>query len=147
MSAIKSTSPLRKTGSFLANNLVAVLFLILTIISIPVSGFSATYIVNEILSRIARNSFLVFSLILPIMAGMGINFGMVLGAMAGQIGLIFAMDWGISGIQGLVFASLIGTPISIFLGWIAGFGGRASILFPQSVVDEYHDLCRAALEA
>lgn len=32
-----------------------------------------------------------------------------------------------------------------FLGWIAGFGGRAAILFPQSVVDEYHDLCRAAL--
>lgn len=110
----------KKTGSFLANNLVAILFLILTIISIPASGFSGVYIVNELLSRIARNSFLVFSLILPIMAGMGINFGMVLGAMAGQIGLIFAMDWGISGIQGLVFAALIGTPISIFLGWIAG---------------------------
>ncbi len=34
-----------------------------------------------------------------------------------------------------------------FLGWIAGFGGRASIVFPQSVVDEYRALCRAALEA
>ena len=68
MSTTKVTSKLRKTGSFLANNLVAILFLILTIISIPVSGFSATYITNEILSRIARNSFLVFSLILPIMA-------------------------------------------------------------------------------
>lgn len=34
-----------------------------------------------------------------------------------------------------------------FLGWIAGFGGRASIVFPQSVVDEYRALCRAALDA
>ena len=34
-----------------------------------------------------------------------------------------------------------------FFGWIAGFGGRASILFPQSVVDEYRALCRAAMEA
>ena len=42
MSTVKTTSKLRKAGPFLANNLVAVLFLILTIISIPVSGFSAT---------------------------------------------------------------------------------------------------------
>ena len=57
--------------SFLTNNLVALIFIVLIIVSIPLSGFSATYIVNEILSRIARNAFLVFSLILPIMAGMG----------------------------------------------------------------------------
>lgn len=106
--------------SFFINNLVSIIFLVLIVVSIPLSGFSANYIVNEILSRIARNAFLVFSLILPIMAGMGINFGMVLGAMAGQIGLIFAMDWNLAGIQGLVFAALIGIPISVLLGWCAG---------------------------
>lgn len=106
--------------TFLADNLVAVIFLMLTIVSIPLSGLSAAHIVDDILTRIGRNAFLVFSLILPIMAGMGINFGMVLGAMAGQIGLIFAMDWGIAGMQGLGFAALLGLPISVFLGWIAG---------------------------
>lgn len=34
-----------------------------------------------------------------------------------------------------------------FLGWIAGFGGRAAVVFPQSVVDEYRALCKAALDA
>lgn len=34
-----------------------------------------------------------------------------------------------------------------FLGWIAGFGGRATVLFPQSAVDEYRALCQAALNA
>lgn len=106
--------------SFLADYLVAEVFLLITIISIPLSQYSAQFIVQELLNRIARNAFLVFSLVLPIMAGMGINFGMVLGAMAGQIGLIFAMDWGISGMQGLIFASLIGLPLSVLLGWIAG---------------------------
>jgi simple sugar transport system permease protein len=106
--------------SFLADNLVVVIFLVLTIVSIPLSGLSAAYIIDDILTRIGRNAFLVFALILPIMAGMGINFGMVLGAMAGQIGLIFAMDWGLADVQGLIFAALIGIPISIFLGWIAG---------------------------
>jgi simple sugar transport system permease protein len=62
----------------------------------------------------------VFSLILPIMAGMGINFGMVLGAMAGQIGLIFAVDWNIIGVPGLIFASLIAVPVAALLGWLAG---------------------------
>ena len=33
------------------------------------------------------------------MAGMGLNFGMTLGAMAGEIALIFVSDWQIWGIQ------------------------------------------------
>jgi simple sugar transport system permease protein len=62
----------------------------------------------------------VIALLLPIMAGMGLNFGMVLGAMAGQIGLIFAMDWKIVGIPGFLLAMLISLPISILLGWLCG---------------------------
>jgi simple sugar transport system permease protein len=51
---------------------------------------------------------------------MGINFGMVLGAMAGQIGLIFTVDWNIVGLPGLIFASLIAVPIAAMLGALAG---------------------------
>jgi simple sugar transport system permease protein len=105
---------------FLADNAVVFIFLAITAAAIPVSGLPPLSILQEILTRIGRNSFLVFSLILPIMAGMGINFGMVLGAMAGQIGLIFAVDWNIVGVPGLVFASLIAIPIAAFLGWLAG---------------------------
>ena len=108
------------TVDFILDNLVSIIFLVVSFLAIPVSGLSAHHIIAEILTRIGRNSFLVFALILPIMAGMGINFGMVLGAMAGQIGLIFAMDWSIGGIYGLVFAAGIGMPISILLGIVAG---------------------------
>ncbi|MDR2509397.1 MAG: ABC transporter permease [Spirochaetaceae bacterium] len=103
-----------------ADNIVVVIFIAITALAIPVSGLPAASIAQEIVTRIGRNSFLVFSLILPIMAGMGINFGMVLGAMAGQIGLIFAVDWSIAGVHGLVFASLIGIPIAALLGAFAG---------------------------
>jgi len=54
------------------------------------------------------------------MAGMGINFGMILGAMAGEIGLIAAVDWGVRGINGLGFATLVGMPLAVLLGWLAG---------------------------
>ena len=105
---------------FVADNVVVVIFLVLTAIATPISGLSANYIIQDIITRIGRNSFLVFSLILPVMAGMGLNFGMVLGAMAGEIGLIFAVDWGISGVWGLGFASLVGLPIAVALGWLCG---------------------------
>jgi simple sugar transport system permease protein len=105
---------------FLADNIVVIIFLVLTAAATPVSGLSAGYILQEIVTRIGRNSFLVFSLILPVMAGMGLNFGIVLGAMAGEIGLIFAVDWNIVGVNGLVFANLVGLPIAVFLGWICG---------------------------
>jgi simple sugar transport system permease protein len=54
------------------------------------------------------------------MAGMGLNFGIVLGAMAGQMGLIFMLDWEVVGIPGVLLAMLIGTPIAILLGLLAG---------------------------
>ena len=78
MSNLKDKLTKEKVKSFLADNLVAELFIALTIVSIPISGFSAQLIIDDILTRIGRNAFLVFSLVLPIMAGMGINFGMVL---------------------------------------------------------------------
>ncbi len=99
---------------------VVIIFLVITIAAISPSGLSLTYIIQELITRLGRNSFLVISLLLPIYSGMGLNFAMSLGAMAGQIGLIFAVDWSVAGWQGLVFALLIGLPIAVFLGWICG---------------------------
>ena len=82
-----------KIKTLLANNAVPIIFIALSAVAIPISGFSATYLIQEMLTRLARNSFLVLSLLIPILAGMGLNFGMVLGAMAGQVGLIFVTDW------------------------------------------------------
>lgn len=104
----------------LLKNIVPLMFIVIGILGIIYSGFTAGAIVNEMLTRIARNSFLVISLLIPIMAGMGLNFGMTLGAMAGEIGLILITDWGVVGVPGLVLASIISTPISILLGWWCG---------------------------
>ena len=110
----------KKAGSFLLNNIVPIMFIVIGVIGIVFSGFSGTAIANEMMTRLSRNSFLVISLLIPIMAGMGLNFGMTLGAMAGQIGLIFITEWGIVGIPGMVLAAIISTPISILLGWWCG---------------------------
>ena len=109
-----------KFGKILTASVVPLMFLVISIIAIPLSRFTGTYLVDQIITRLVRNSFLVLSLLLPIMAGMGINFGMVLGAMAGQIGLIFVTDWGIKGALGLILAALVSTPIAILLGYFSG---------------------------
>lgn len=49
-----------KIKGFLADNLVAEIFLALTIVSIPLSGFSAQLIIDDILTRIGRNAFWYF---------------------------------------------------------------------------------------
>jgi simple sugar transport system permease protein len=106
--------------NFIAGSAVPIIFILISAAAIPLSGFSATYLVQELLIRIGRNSFLILSLLIPIMAGMGLNFGMVLGAMAGQIGLIFVSDWSIVGIPGIVLAMIIGTPVAVALGFLCG---------------------------
>lgn len=110
----------KKIGRLLTSSVVPLMFLIISIIAIPLSKFSGGYLADQIITRLVRNSFLVLALLLPIMAGMGINFGMVLGAMAGQIGLIFITDWGIVGMPGLLLAAVIATPIAMLLGYFAG---------------------------
>lgn len=105
---------------FLIENAVVILFIALIAFAIPVSRLPGEFLLQEILMRLGRNTFLVVALLLPIMAGMGLNFGMVLGAMAGQLGLIFITDWGIMGIPGVLLAMIISLPISIVLGWMCG---------------------------
>ena len=101
-------------------NSVPLMFVLICAIFIPLSGFSGSYLLNEIMTRLGRNAFLILSLLIPIMAGMGLNFGMTLGAMAGEIGLILVADWQIWGIPGLVLAAIISIPISVLLGWMCG---------------------------
>ena len=102
------------------NNSVPLMFIIICAVCIPISGFSPGYLLNVIVTRLGRNAFLILSLLIPIMAGMGLNFGMTLGAMAGEIGLIFVADWQIWGIPGIILAMIISIPISILLGLFCG---------------------------
>ena len=96
------------------------MFILICAFCIPIAGLSPSYLANEIVTRMGRNSFLILSLLIPIMAGMGLNFGMTLGAMAGEIGLILVSDWQIVGIPGMVLAAIISVPISILLGVFCG---------------------------
>ena len=118
------SSPTPKAGkkplAFLRNNTVPLMFILICAVCIPISGFSPAYLLNEIITRLGRNAFLILSLLIPIMAGMGLNFGMTLGAMAGELALIFVSDWQIWGIPGVVLAMIVSIPFSVVLGLVCG---------------------------
>ena len=109
-----------KVGQLVRDNSVPIMFILICAVCIPLSGFSPSYLHNEIVTRMGRNTFLILCLIIPIIAGLGLNFAMTLGAMAGEIALILVSDWQIWGIPGVVLAMIISIPISILLGLLCG---------------------------
>lgn len=105
---------------FLQGNMVPILFTVLCLASIKISGQNASYVITETISRVGRNAVLIVSLILPVLCGMGLNFSIVLGAMAGEVGLILITHWSIDGLPGIGVAVVIATVIAIVLGTLTG---------------------------
>lgn len=99
---------------------VPIVFLVLCIAGFAFANLPLPFVLNEVILRLSRNLFLVIALIIPVVAGMGLNFAIVLGAMAGQIALITIINYNLSGIQGLFAAIVISTPVAIFFGYLVG---------------------------
>lgn len=99
---------------------VPLLFLVLCAFGIAVAHIRPSFLAGEILARFGRNAVLVLSLVIPIRAGLGLNFGIVVGAMAGQIGAMLAVHWGLAGPGGLAAAALLATPLAVLFGWLVG---------------------------
>nr|WP_307774564.1 ABC transporter permease [uncultured Cetobacterium sp.] len=111
---------MNKIKKNIEKNLVPIFILTFILLTAPISNLSIEYLFQEMVLRLDRNLFLVLSLLVPIIAGMGLNFGIVLGAMAGQLALIFITEWQIIESQGVFLAMIISTPFAIFLGYISG---------------------------
>jgi len=112
-----------KTKSYLLDNVVMLLFLGFVIFGFAVSEtFTFSSFANDIVSRFFRNGVLVLALIIPVMAGLGLNFGIVVGALAGMLSIVFVRYHYtlFPGIGGLLLCFLIATPIAILFGFLTG---------------------------
>lgn len=107
--------------SMLAHAAVPLLFSALCVFGAFVAHLSPEYLLREMLSRFGRNAVLVMSLLIPILAGLGLNFGIVIGAMAGQIAAIIVTVFGIGGPAGFALAWLLAIPIALLFGTGTGW--------------------------
>ena len=99
---------------------VTYLFIALSTLFIVVSGLDINYVASQLLLRLNRNAFIVLALIIPIIAGMGINFAITIGAMAAQIALLLTINWGVTGAPGILLAAAITLPLAAFFGLLIG---------------------------
>lgn len=106
--------------SHLEKYVVTYLFIALSVLFIITSGLDINYVASQLLLRLNRNAFIVLALIIPIIAGMGINFAITIGAMAAQIGLLLVISWGISGVPGILLAAAITLPLGSLFGFLIG---------------------------
>lgn len=107
-------------ADILRANAVTIMFIVLCIVCLIFSGQTIPYVLYELFGRLSRNAFIVLALILPIVAGMGINFAITIGAMAAQIAALWVIEWGISGLGGFLVAMLMTVPIAAFFGYLIG---------------------------
>lgn len=109
-----------KLKDILIKNSVTIVFVLLCVGGIIASKQPLPFIAKELITRIGRNSFLVLALIIPVIAGMGLNFGITIGAMAAQIVMIFAISYGATGFSGLVLCLVLSTPLAALFGYLTG---------------------------
>lgn len=101
-----------------------VMFIVLCVICLYFSGYTVPYVMYELFGRLSRNAFIVLALILPIVAGMGINFAVTIGAMAAQISALWVIEWNVAGrfgsLAAFIAAMLMTVPIAAFFGFLIG---------------------------
>lgn len=100
--------------------IVPIVFMIICAVGFYFSGLTLDFVMVEMFFRLSRNLLLVASLIIPVITGMGLNFGIVIGAMAGQIGLFIIANYGIGGMTGIFVAMLASIPFAVFFGYLVG---------------------------
>lgn len=101
-------------------NVVPLFFILLSFLGYVFSQMSLSFVLNEVIIRFIRDGILVLALIIPVVAGMGLNFAITVGAIAAQVGYLVVLDWKIGGYPGFFLAAAIGSLLSILLGYVIG---------------------------
>ena len=105
---------------WISENIVVLFFCMLCIAAYTIAGQNPYVVASDLINRVMRNSIMVLALIIPILTGMGLNFGIVVGAMSAQAALILVTHWRLTGVAGIGAALLMCTAVSVLCGYLLG---------------------------
>ena len=111
---------MKKATTFLRQYQVTLAFAAICILAYLFAGQSFSYVLSEVMSRFCRNIVLVLALLIPVTAGLGLNFSIVVGAIAAQVAFILVTHWHIGDAAGILLVFAISTPLAILFGWLVG---------------------------
>lgn len=83
-------------------NLLTIIFGVLCLIGFKAAGVSLGFVGGELYVRVVRNAVTILALLIPILAGMGLNFAIIIGAMLSQLSMIVISDLAIPGLGGIL---------------------------------------------
>lgn len=98
--------------------LFIIIFLVIMVIVALCLDIPMNWIINDALVRLVMNGVLVLSLVPMLKAGIGINFGLPVGVIAGLLGLCVSVNMRIHGIMGLFAGMLFSIPAAVILGYL-----------------------------
>ena len=99
---------------------VPLVFVIIAVICYFMSGVSFDFLCEQVAVRFIRNGVLVLALIFPIVAGMGLNFSVTVGAMAAQAAYLIVLNHNIFGGKGVLLVFLLTCVLDIAIGFGLG---------------------------
>ncbi|MBI9091923.1 MAG: hypothetical protein JEZ12_22150 [Desulfobacterium sp.] len=97
-----------------------IVFLALMVVLALGLDIPMNWIISDALVRLVMNGVLVLSLVPMLKAGIGINFGLPVGIIAGLLGLCISVNFRMKGLWGLSAGMLFSVPVAIVLGY--GYG-------------------------
>lgn len=100
--------------------LIIGLFLLALFAAAPAAGVSLGDSAENVLARFGMFSILVLSLIPMVQSGCGLNFGLPIGVVAGILGGVTSIEFGLTGFAGIFLGMLLGALVAIIFGW--GYG-------------------------
>lgn len=103
-------------------------FLVVLVAGSYVSGLPVGGLMGDVLVRFAMNAVLVLSLVPMLRAGLGMNYGMPLSVLPGLLGIVVALEWQMTGWDGLcmslalalMFAIPVGAAYGLLLRFVEG---------------------------
>lgn len=107
-------------GIVLRDNAVPAVFVALSGLALYFSGLDPSFVAGEVITRFIRDGVMVLALVIPVTAGMGLNFAVTVGALAAQVGIVLAVDWGLAGAMGLLAITAMGTVLAVVFGYLIG---------------------------
>ncbi|MDD2202147.1 MAG: ABC transporter permease [Firmicutes bacterium] len=125
MAATKEKPEQRVVGFFVAAyeqlglpRLIITLFVLLLFVLAFIMKMDLTILIGDSLVRIGMNGVLALSMLPTIACGVGLNFGLPVGVIAGLVGAVMSMNWNLQGFAGFFVAIGIALPVAMVAGYI-----------------------------
>ena len=109
---------IKRAVNFLGvSRLVVIGFLLVLMVSVFPLGINPGMIYSDCLVRIGMNGFLVLAMMVSIVCGAGLNFGLPIGILCGLLGGSIAVQFNWSGLAGFLGACIVSVPFALIAGY------------------------------